>query len=115
MKRSEMKEKIYNALYGLTMDSDWVEQILSTVEELGMLPPGYMKPIPFVNGKQYPLVPGDFKNDDGVWCTPGVQEWEPEYGFDSVQARNEREELRAKLRAMSDDEFDEYIEKQNEK
>jgi ferritin-like protein len=54
------------------------EILVRKLEELGMEPPGYMKPIPFINGKQYPLIPGDFQNDAGIWCTPGVNEWEPE-------------------------------------
>lgn len=55
------------------------EQLLSVMEKAGMSPPGYMKPIPFDEVDiQYPLVPGDFKNEGGIWCTPGVQEWEPE-------------------------------------
>lgn len=102
MKRSEMKEHIYNALCGLFMDSDWVEQILSTVEELGMLPP----PIEGVYDNIPTVTPTG--NLDYGW----KRGWEPEYDFDSVQARNEREELRAKPRSMSDDEFDEYMEKQ---
>lgn len=45
MKRSEMKTKIYNALYSEAYAEDWVEQILSTVESLGMIPPYYYVPI----------------------------------------------------------------------
>lgn len=57
----------------------WPELILKKIEDKGMAPPGYMKPIPFESdGQQYPLVPGDFKNDLNIWCTPGQQEWEPE-------------------------------------
>lgn len=52
------------------------ERLLEFIEkELGMKPPGYMKPIP---ADERPLVPGDIKNDAGVWCTPGIQQWEPE-------------------------------------
>lgn len=44
-----------------------------------MAPPGYMKPIAFdKNGKQYPLIPGNFKDENGIWCIPGVREWEDE-------------------------------------
>lgn len=50
--------------------------ILYCLENGGMSPPGYLKPIPFIEGKQYPLVPGDFQREDGIWCIPGVQEWE---------------------------------------
>lgn len=56
-----------------------IDFLLDTIELQGMLPPGYLKPIPFESdGRQYPLVPGDFKNDAGIWCTPGINEWEPE-------------------------------------
>lgn len=48
------------------------EIILNRIELEGMKPPGYMKPI------DNPLIPGDFKNEKGQWCTPEVQEWEPE-------------------------------------
>lgn len=55
------------------------DNLLKQMEKAGMFPPGYMKPIPFESdGKQYPLVPGDFKNNDNIWCTPGIQEWEEE-------------------------------------
>ena len=85
MKRSEMLKIISNNLYDTSLDSSeeqckaTADFILSIIEEQGMSPPGYMKPIPFESdGRQYPLVPGDFKNDEGIWCTPGIQEWEPE-------------------------------------
>lgn len=86
MKRSKMIDEICcelvaNAPYHTDLDIPKLavvaENILNWIEEKGMLPPGYMKPIPFEDdGKQYPLVPGDFKNKDGIWCTPGVNEWE---------------------------------------
>lgn len=91
MKRSEMVEHIKHELldffdiYGLTSDKAKpyvlkcrTEGLLDMLEGFGMRPPRYMKPIPFESdGTQYPLVPGDFK-ENGVWCTPVVQEWEPE-------------------------------------
>ncbi len=53
--------------------------VITYLEEMGMAPPGYMKPIPFeADGKQYPLIPGDFPNDKDIWCTPGVRQWEEE-------------------------------------
>jgi len=62
-----------------TIQQKRAEAILKSLEDSGMLPPGYMKPIPFEdNGEQYPLVPGDFKNEDDIWCTPGVNEWKKE-------------------------------------
>ncbi len=81
MKRSEMLELIKNIWANSTSwrsDDIVAEKILRTIEEAGMLPPGYLKPIPFHEDKQYPLVPGDFLNEKGEWCTPGRQEWEPE-------------------------------------
>jgi len=85
MKRSEMVKEIAMLLGTmntanvsdkiLKAEADW---LLMMIEKQGMLPPGYMKPIPVEeDGKQYPLIPGDFKYN-GVWCTPGVNEWEPE-------------------------------------
>lgn len=83
MKRSEMIDKIRRETeenWDYEFSLSWIEadNLLKFIENLGMLPPEYMKPIPFHEGKQYPLVPGDFKNDQGIWCTPGVTEWEPE-------------------------------------
>lgn len=83
MKRSEMFKIILAQLHGPDTNypghHDDALAMLYVIERAGMMPPGYMKPIPFESdGKQYPLVPGDFQNDEGVWCTPGVQEWEPE-------------------------------------
>jgi hypothetical protein len=86
MKRSQMiniiTEVVVNSRFEhpLDLDSESIaEEFLETIEKAGMSPPGYMKPIPFESdGKQYPLIPGDFPNARGVWCTPGVQEWEPE-------------------------------------
>ena len=78
-----MVKYLYNLLNTYT-EVDRIElvsadEILEGLEHMGMQPPGYMKPIPFEDdGKQYPLVPGDFKNNNGIWCTPGVQEWEDE-------------------------------------
>ena len=59
-------------------DEEALDGLLTFLEEKGMKPPGYLKPIPFYDGKQYPLIPGDFKNENDVWCTPGIQEWEDE-------------------------------------
>lgn len=60
-------------------DKQISDNLLTLMELSGMLPPGYMKPIPFESdGRQYPLIPGDFPNDQRIWCTPGVNEWEPE-------------------------------------
>lgn len=79
MKRSEMLEQIRMTLSGQFREADWANQILTTVEVLGMLPPPWMKPLPIESdGYQYPLVPGDFKDDNGIWCTPGYHGWEPE-------------------------------------
>jgi len=80
MKRSEMLKFIKGLLeigreYPLDTQA---ENLLCHLEEKGMLPPGYLKPIPFYDGYQYPLIPGDFKNEKGLWCTPGVCEWESE-------------------------------------
>jgi hypothetical protein len=51
----------------------------SVLENVKMIPPPSLKPVPFEDdGKQYPLVPGDIKNENGVWCTPGYHGWEPE-------------------------------------
>lgn len=89
MKRSEMVEILRSSFIEhmncsencCKNDEEMYSSILKDLENTGMLPPGYMKPIPFGgDGKQYPLVPGDFKNEEGVWCTPGVNEWEPENG-----------------------------------
>lgn len=81
MKRSEMLELISKLLDAGIDDfpkADRAENLLCHLEQCCMLPPGHMKPLPFENGKQYPLVPGDFLNDEGIWCTPGINEWEPE-------------------------------------
>lgn len=88
MKRSEMQNKIIKFILDnkqnfneidFSVAYSFSDEILFLLEKEGMNPPGYMKPIPFESdGKQYPLIPGDFKNDEGVWCTPGIQEWEPE-------------------------------------
>jgi hypothetical protein len=85
MKRSDAIDSIvYHCLSWDGLDTCGVpaeeiaNDILTHLEKLGMLPPGYCKPIPFESdGKQYPLIPGDFKIN-GVWCTPGRNEWEPE-------------------------------------
>lgn len=87
MKRNQMVDNIYSSLTFFYSNKDYPEKlqrqiadyILDHIEDAGMLPPGYMKPIPFEsNGKQYPLIPGDFKNEKDEWCTPGIHEWEPE-------------------------------------
>ncbi len=86
MKRSEMVNKVAflvaQSKGNLPVSSNDLfiaSVILKELEKEGMKPPGYMKPIPFESdGNQYPLIPGDFKNDKGIWCTPGVQEWESE-------------------------------------
>lgn len=75
---------ITNTIYNNSMRSSIMEtlplaeKVLEVIEEAGMLPPGYLKPIPFESGTQYPLIPGDFQNDMGIWCTPGINEWEIE-------------------------------------
>lgn len=75
MKRSTMIKVIG---LGLKLTGNQYTDGGRDLQDAGMLPPGYMKPIPFESdGKQYPLIPGDFKYN-GVWCTPGVNEWEPE-------------------------------------
>lgn len=80
MKRSEMLSSIRNRLLGTEINHEMFEhQILDVVEELGMIPPSSWKLVPFeTDGKQYPLVPGDFKLDDGKWYTPGLHGWESE-------------------------------------
>jgi hypothetical protein len=78
MKRSEAINKIAVSLWGKQIPincSELAKLILDETDKIGMLPPGYLKPIP---DGCHPLVPGDFLNDNGIWCTPGVQEWEPE-------------------------------------
>jgi hypothetical protein len=81
MKRSDI-EKLIENIIDANIESSSEEMasiILYELLEAGMLPPGYMKPLPFESdGKQYPLIPGDFKNNLGVWCTPGINEWESE-------------------------------------
>jgi hypothetical protein len=81
MKRGDMVREIKSiiATCGPTQPTIvTAEQVLSRIEAIGMLPPGYPKPIPICqDGNYYPLIPGDFKID-GVWCTPGINEWEPE-------------------------------------
>lgn len=44
MKRSKMLDLIHKKLDGIPYNSNWEEQILSAVEELGMLPPEYVIP-----------------------------------------------------------------------
>lgn len=81
MKRSEMIDLIYEEYNNLSgsLSKSSVEIILNIIEKAGMLPPAYMKPVKFESdGKQYPLVPGDFKNEQGIWCTPGHWGWESE-------------------------------------
>lgn len=87
MKRSYMIKIIRQKLIGTAitgppinvLSPEFPEQILMFMEHLGMQPPVRMKPIPFEsNGKQYPLIPGDFKNEEGIYCTPGSFGWEPE-------------------------------------
>lgn len=82
MKRSEAIKIVADKLNGRQKPLDLQEEISEVLKEfelLGMLPPGYFKPIPFESdGKQYPLVPGDFKNKQEIWCTPEQHEWEPE-------------------------------------
>jgi hypothetical protein len=51
-----------------------MSRLLFSLEHKGMLPPCALIPIP---NDETPLVPGDFKNDEGVWCTP-KHEWEKE-------------------------------------
>lgn len=83
MKRSEMLNiiqtyiKCFEAYQEIPIEEKAL-RLLNRLECEGMKPPEYMKPIPFINGIQYPLVPGDFINKEGIWCTPGQQEWEPE-------------------------------------
>lgn len=83
MKRNDMLTQLTQLLVIAKSNnlgySETAREVLSLIEKRGMLPPGYMKPIPFeYDGKQYPLVPGDYKNEQGIWCTPGQHEWEPE-------------------------------------
>jgi len=84
MKRSEMVNLIAKAFeYARWVDADnmdhyHADHLLLELEQTGMLPPAWMKPIEIVDGKQYPLVPGDFKDDNGIWCTPGYHGWETE-------------------------------------
>lgn len=83
MKRSEFLEQLEEKLidkwgYDMNLTPAQLYTIIKLCEDLGMLPPAWMKPIPFHDGKQYPLVPGDFKNDEGIWCTPGYHGWEDE-------------------------------------
>lgn len=73
MKRSKMVEIIRCQLDNY--DEMTASNILTQLEFMGMKPPGYMKPIP---ADETPLIPGDIKNDAGIWCTPGIQQWEPE-------------------------------------
>ena len=77
MKRSQAMELIRQKLHEYKDHGNHHQalHILEALENVGMLPPGYMKPI---SGGP-PLIPGDFKNEQGVWCTPGVNEWEPEH------------------------------------
>ncbi len=81
MKRSKFIEKLSRELYMFhhpINDYDEIAEVfLEFAENEGMLPPGYNKPLPFYEGSQYPLVPGDFLIN-GIWCTPGQYEWEPE-------------------------------------
>ena len=82
MKRSEMVERIQTLIafnmHNMPLDK-LATGLLYCLEQMGMSPPGYMKPIPLdADGKQHPLVPGDFQNEAGVWCTPGQREWELE-------------------------------------
>lgn len=74
----EKHTNISSSCCNLGINSESLSSVLGELEKAGMLPPSYMKPIEFINGKQYPLIPGDFKNDKGIWCTPGQREWEPE-------------------------------------
>lgn len=88
MKRSELVTRIEEYLLHTqhlnipcSLGSDFnaaANELVALIEQAGMLPPGYMKPIEFFEGKQYPLIPGDFKNEEGIWCTPGIREWESE-------------------------------------
>lgn len=85
MKRSEMIKLIARHISyarfvnANNFDELHADHLLHEMEQAGMLPPGHMKPIPYASdGKQYPLIPGDFQNEKDVWCTPGVNEWEPE-------------------------------------
>ena len=81
MKRSEalkQLEEILQEANGHLAEEINAEWLLGRIEQMGMQPPSHMKPIPFENGIQYPLVPGDMKNDNGIWCTPGYFGWEPE-------------------------------------
>ena len=78
MKRSEMLARLEEEFSTYETAENIARRALSICEEAGMLPPGYLKPISFENGKQYPLIPGDFLNVQGIWCTPGVNEWELE-------------------------------------
>lgn len=94
MKRSEMIQNIASELVcEQTNHISWdkaqevAERVLARIEKDGMTPPPSLKPIPYetyykypdkVRSEQYPLVPGDFKDDNGIWCTPGYHGWEKE-------------------------------------
>lgn len=84
MKRSKALEFIANKMNDSCYYDDFgnscisENSILEWIEQLGMLPPEGLIPILFEeDGKQYPLVPGDFKNNKNIWCTPKNQ-WESE-------------------------------------
>jgi hypothetical protein len=39
MQRQDMLQKLYERLQGVEMTSDWPDQILTAIEDCGMLPP----------------------------------------------------------------------------
>ena len=69
MKRSDMVLLIMDTLRNYVTTTRDLEvasrKVLKRMEDAGISPPGYMKPIPCDNyGRQYPLVPGDFQDEE---------------------------------------------------
>lgn len=65
MKRSEMLQKIWDDLIGTSQEANFHEQILDTVEKLGMIPPSIENP--------------NFQGGWNIHTYPMyVNEWEPE-------------------------------------
>lgn len=55
------------------------ETVLNFLEKQGMAPPETFVLVPIESdGNQYPLVPGDFKLEDGLWYTPQQRVWDKE-------------------------------------
>lgn len=53
--------------------------VLDKIEQLGTAPPETWVLVPIESdGRQYPLVPGDFKLDNGLWYTPQQRVWDKE-------------------------------------